>query len=461
MDTRSVMLSRLFILILSFGMVVHPALAQTRSPPDIAAAEAALRAGQAEAAWNLLEPYEFEKAGEEDFDYLMGLAALESGRPDRASFILERVVGVNPNHAAAQLDLARALFVLGDHERARQQFEATLKLDPPAPARQAAERYLAAIDERRGGRGIRTIGYLEAGVGTDDNVNAGVSGGAYFMPILNASVSAQPRRVDYESFAAGAEVTASNAAGGDLFVGVDLKRRQHRHWVVDSTRNGDYYDTRSFEGRIGFQQKIGAANALRVSTGRSRQTLDDKHGYRRSQSLMAEWRHTFGAATQSSLWLLDQRSRYGAVGTTSYRQYGGDQLLAGLGLVRGFGQANALIAHVTAYGGAERATDRAAGNLDGDKMLGGVRVGGQIRLLPALDLTASVGGSLTRYELYNLLFLKHRRDHVWDAMLGAQWRLNKEWTLKPQYAYSRSDSNFGAYDNERHDYSVTLRYDFR
>lgn len=460
-STRSVMLARLAILALSLAIFLHPALAQVRPTPDIAAAEAMLRTGQAEAAWKLLEPHEFEMAGQEDFDYLLGLAALESGRHDRASFVLERVIGVNPEHAAAQLDLARALFALGDYDRARQHLEAARRLDPPPPARQAIDGYLAAIDDRRAGGRIRTTGYLEAGFGTDGNLNAGVSNGSYFMPILNANLSSIGLRVDYEVFSAGFAATAANDTGGELFGGADLKRRQHRHRIVDTTRNADYYDTRSFEGRIGFQQKFGATDALRVSAGRSRQTLDDRHGYRSTQSMMAEWRHTFDAMTQGSLWLMDQRNRYGTVGTTSYRQYNGDQLLAGVGLVRGFGQANAVIAHLTAYGGGERATDRASGNLDGDKALTGARVGGQLRVLPELDLTASVGGSLTRYELYNLLFRSHRRDYLWDATLGAQWRINKEWTLKPQYAYSRSDSNFGAYDYERHDYSVTLRYDFR
>lgn len=453
--------ARFAVLFLSFAVFLHPALAQPRGAPDLAAAESLLRTGKAEAAWTQLEPYEFEKAGDEDFDYLLGLAALESGRIDRASFILERVVGVNPDHAAANIDLARTLFALGDHDRARQHLEVALRLDPPPAARQTIDRYMAAIDDRRASGRLKTTGYMEAGFGTDTNLNAGVSNGSYFMPILNANLSSVALRVDYEVFSAGVAATAADDTGGELFGGADLKRRQHRHRIVDSTRNGDYYDTRSFEGRVGFQQKVGASDALRVSVGRSRQTLDDTQGYRSTQSLMAEWRHTFDATTQGSVWLLDQRNRYGTVGTTSYRQYNGDQLLAGAGLVRGFGQNNAVIAHFTAFGGSERATDRASGNLDGDKALTGVRAGGQVRVLPELDITATVGGSLTRYELYNLLFTNHRRDWAWDATLGAQWRLSKEWTLKPQYAYSRSDSNFGAYDYERHDYSVTLRYDFR
>lgn len=455
------MIRRSFIFCLVLLAGLQPALARDGQSPDLASARSLLMSGKAEAAWVLLAPHEPELAGDEGFDYLLGVAALESGRHGRASFILERVVNVSPGHAAAQLDLGRAYFALGDFDRARQQFEATLRQDPPPGARTTAESHLAAMEPQNRAGGLRTTGYLEAGVGTDDNVNAGVSGGSYLMPILNLSLSSQARRVDHETFAAGVETSLSLNAKSDVFGGIDLKRRQNGHRTVDSTRNADYYNTRSADGRLGVQHKIDAANVLRLTASRMRLTLDDTQGYRRSQSLLAEWRHAFDATTQGSLWLLDQRSRYGTVRTTSYRQYGGDQLLAGFGLVRGFGQGNTVIAHLTAYGGSERATDRASGNLDGDKTLTGARIGGQVRVLPELDLTASLGGSLTRYELYNLLFYTHRRDHVWDAALGAQWRLNKEWTVKPQYAYTRSDSNIGAYDHERHDYSITLRYDFR
>ena len=47
-------------------------------------AESLMKAGKPEEAYNLLEPLEFEHSGEVRFDYLIGIAALDSGKPDKA-----------------------------------------------------------------------------------------------------------------------------------------------------------------------------------------------------------------------------------------------------------------------------------------------------------------------------------------------------------------------------------------
>lgn len=455
------MSARLANLSLILALALPPAFAGDDAMPDMARAEAWLRAGQSEAAWKLLEPFEFEFAGNQNFDYLLGLAALETGQPSRASFIFERVIGINPDHAAARLDFARALYAAGDYERARQEFEAVRQYAPPAMAEQTIRQHLAAIDNRTSTGKPRVSGYVEGGLGRDSNVNAGVSGGQYFMPILDATLSSEARRAAHASVAAGAELALASSPEQEFFAGIDIRRRHHQARHIDSTMNADYYDTRSFDGRFGVQQKLDGANALRVTTALSRQTLDDGHAYRRTQTLMTEWRHDFTAQAQGTVWVLDQRNRYGSVGDTSFRQYGGNQLLAGVGMISSVAASLPLLLHFSAYAGKEAATDIGHGNLDGDKQLAGLRIGSQIRLFPELDLSAALGGALTRYALTNPLFFDKRRDQVWDASIGAQWRMSDAWSLRPHYIYSRSDSNIGAYDNARHDYSLTLRYDFR
>jgi hypothetical protein len=52
--------------------------------PDLEQAEALLRASKAQQAYDLLEPHEFDEAGNLKYDYLFGLAALEAGKPEKA-----------------------------------------------------------------------------------------------------------------------------------------------------------------------------------------------------------------------------------------------------------------------------------------------------------------------------------------------------------------------------------------
>ena len=113
---------------------------------DLGKADALLKAGKAKEGYTLLAPHEYEMAGNVDYDYLLGIAALDSGKPDKASLALERVLAVNPNYIGARLDLARAYFALADYERAKTEFEAVQAQNPPPAAKTVIEQYLAAID---------------------------------------------------------------------------------------------------------------------------------------------------------------------------------------------------------------------------------------------------------------------------------------------------------------------------
>ena len=71
-----------------------------------------LQAGEPARAWELLSPLNDQRAGDPEFDYLLGLAALDTGRYTEAIFALERVLAVDPNYSQARAELARAYFAL-------------------------------------------------------------------------------------------------------------------------------------------------------------------------------------------------------------------------------------------------------------------------------------------------------------------------------------------------------------
>ena len=75
---------------------------------DLGQVEAQIRAGEAEQAYQRLLLFEGRLAGRVRYDYLLGLAALESGRPADATFAFERVLTLNPDFPGARLDMARS-----------------------------------------------------------------------------------------------------------------------------------------------------------------------------------------------------------------------------------------------------------------------------------------------------------------------------------------------------------------
>ena len=58
-----------------------------------------------------MKPLEADRAGEPDFDFVLGMAAIDSGRIAEAIFALQRVVDTQPENGPARAELGRALML--------------------------------------------------------------------------------------------------------------------------------------------------------------------------------------------------------------------------------------------------------------------------------------------------------------------------------------------------------------
>ncbi|MFG1488418.1 tetratricopeptide repeat protein, partial [Oceanospirillum sp. HFRX-1_2] len=85
---------------------------------------------QPERAYETLKPAELVYAGDAQYNYLLGMAAIDSGHPEDASWAFERVVAVMPHHAGARMDMARAFFQLKDYPRAEKEFQLLQAMNP-------------------------------------------------------------------------------------------------------------------------------------------------------------------------------------------------------------------------------------------------------------------------------------------------------------------------------------------
>ena len=89
---------------------------------------------------HLLSPEETRLAGNPLFDYLYGVAALDTGRLSNAIFALQRALAVSPSFSGARLELARAHYDAGNPSLARPLFERLLEEDPPDGVRAVVAR---------------------------------------------------------------------------------------------------------------------------------------------------------------------------------------------------------------------------------------------------------------------------------------------------------------------------------
>lgn len=111
-------------------------------------------------------------AGDPDYDYLLGVLLLDSGRPQDALFPLLRATQVKPQGLGIRLDLGRAYFETGENESARQVFEQLNKQNPPPRAAQVIDSYLQAIDRRAARYEPHWQALIELLGGHDSNANS-------------------------------------------------------------------------------------------------------------------------------------------------------------------------------------------------------------------------------------------------------------------------------------------------
>lgn len=144
-------------------------------PRVLQEARVLLAAKRAEDAYQLLAPHEYQWAGDRDFDYLLGAAAVDSGRPSEAVMALQRAVATDPQYSAARMELARAYYDLGDYDYSKSEFAQLLSEEPPDYARRVIDNYLLTIDKKTSSYRAGFQYFFEVDGGYDSNANGSTS----------------------------------------------------------------------------------------------------------------------------------------------------------------------------------------------------------------------------------------------------------------------------------------------
>lgn len=136
-------------------------------------------------AYDLLAPHAHDWSGDPEYDYLLGTAAVGSGRAGDAVMPLERVVAQDPDNRDARLALARAYYQSGDADLARIELE-QLGLSSLPGTYGAGARGRAAAAQGTGGPRQRRFRYFVLfDTGYDSNVNGATDNDAFLGLALN------------------------------------------------------------------------------------------------------------------------------------------------------------------------------------------------------------------------------------------------------------------------------------
>jgi len=442
----------LFYLVATGALALPAQAAETSLPTTEAALSRAaglINENRADEAYTLLYPLEEQLAGQRQYDYLLGLAELDSGRPELATIALERVLVVDPQFAGARMALARAYFAMGAYTAAETAFLQLLEYNPPPQVRIVVDRYLAAIKQRAEARRTQVRGYISTRIGRDTNANNATGVSTFQVPALNnLTVTLAPNNQKsasyYGELALGISAEHQISEGLGLYAGLDANHR-------DLPR-GHPFDQSGINGTFGVI--LGSApDTVRIGGLAGQSFLAGTKLYH-NLGVNASWQHVSG---RRDLWTL-----FGQVSSIRYNNAAlfnnnVDSILAGISETHAMGDSGKILISASLYGGYERDAHHRA---DGAKSLLGGNLGAQAKLTRQVSMYGSFGAQLGDYKRQNVAFLKTRYDRVYSASVGLAWILLKDVTLQTAYNYTSNLSTIVINQYNRTDVSMTLRWAF-
>lgn len=440
----------------TFAFVFVSALAvagvsSAAEPGDVAIdrARSLIRQGDFARAYELLEPRAESFSRDLDANYLLGVAALDSGHPGVAQMALERALVIDPGFLPARAELGRAYLLLGDVVGARRELSVVRDASPPADVAVSIERLIAQIEAADVAKSpaLKISGYLSGEGGHDSNVNAATNATVVNLPIFaNLPFTLAPlftaQRSSFVGMAGGVAVSAQVTDRASLFVVADLKLRDN---LQQSTFRPLTY---------------GALGGAQLTDGADRYSLGlNFSGYRvgsveldRRKGIFASWLRDISARDRVSVFGQYLENTFPQDKSQNTQTY----LLGGTWLHAYAGPgAPSISATLFVANEPQRNSDETVGR----KYLGG-RLTGEYRLQEGLRLVASVSHVYSRYGGTSAFFLTKRIEKRYDIDIGLAWSPARQWTVTPQLVYTRNDSSVAVSDFNRVQVLVTARRDF-
>lgn len=407
--------------------------------------------GNPQAAYNLLVPLQSERAGDPEYDFLLGSAALGIGKNTEAVFALERVLAVRPDATVARALIARAYFNLKETETAKREFENVKKQDVPPEVATTIDRFLDAIRRVEETKKVTIRGYIEVGGGYDSNVNSATAEGQVAVPSLGGTIvtltdSGREQSDGYITFGGGVGIRAPISSRFSVFGGVAYTNKSN----IDE----DNFSTYSWDLNGGLSYKRDR-DTVTLATQINAFFVDDpiyRNAYRESLGATLQWQHDFNARNQVSAYAQYAQLTYPDQGSRD-----ADRYVGGFGYAHAFGQ-NKRVAYAGVYGGTEQEKDDSFPQFGHD--LYGVRIGAQQFLNEKFSIFVNASVETRQYGGPDPSFFVDREDDQYSASGGIHFTPRKNLRLTLQGAYTDNSSNIPIYEFDRVLVSLILRNDF-
>ena len=407
-----------------------------------------------------------ELLGDPTFDFFYGIAAIDAGHPGEGVLALERYILVYPNNGDARFHLARGYFILGEDQRARDEFETLL---PKSAGEQqvAIERYLDAIRTRESRYQPTAKMYVEVGMGVDTNVNAGLGDGATpqvpglgtLPAVASNSISAR----EQDTFLTGSAGIQGNypvSPGVSLYgaVGIDMRRHMES--------NNDVFDQQSL-GATGGVSYLKEKNLYKAGAFVSQSWVDDQ-SYVLSYGLNGEWNHQLDQFNRLNLGVQLTRSEYDNMDVFLNKDKTGGMVVSTLtdrnsefvGVSGAWAHALAMPYQPVVTVSANYGEDRNQRNRDDlSRDIIGARVSFAMTPAESWGLSAGVGYQESRHQAIFTTNSENRQDTAWSLDGSLSYFYTKQLSVRVEAQIVDQSSNIGLFNYSREVVAVKMRYE--
>ncbi len=390
--------------------------------------------------------------GEPIYDYYFGIAAIDSGRASLGVLALERVLLNNPGNDLARLELARGYFVIGDFERAREEFLIMSNKQVPPSVRNSIEKYLASIKAEDPQFRTTWRTYAEFALGNNSNVNSSTNQNVLF-PIFgqnNPAILINPggaKQSAFNQLAVGTSVSGPIVPGIKYIAAIDASYRQHA--------NINNYDLGNLTLTGGTEFLL---DTSRVRTlGFISQANLDGDKLRDVSGVVVDWNKPLSKELTTRASMGYALLRYGTVNES--RDSNMPSVSIGGNYFLGGAWKSTLDVDFT-Y--AQEKNQK--GFADLSRSIYGVKTLLSLTPIARLQINLGVGYSKSNYDSTEPLAPTSnvmKTDDLLTTELAAQYQLTKGWSVRTEWLRAKNSSNVDLYSYKQDQVLMKMRYEWR
>lgn len=413
------------------------------SHADLKQIQAYIDQGDSQQAYRLAAQLLDENEGDPAFDFLYGVAAVDSGRVSEGVFALERVLLLQPGHNLARLELARAYYYLGHHAKARELFVQVLSVNPPALVKTRIQGFLDLISQKTVVEKTRFKSFVELWGGYDSNINSGPDSEPTVVILTNEALG---RSDVFSQVKLGAVLEHDYSTRATLLLNADADLRFYDTEVEQDYRNLSL----SAAHRWNYER-----DQIQVGLTGQKYYLDDDE-YRDLYGINVGWSHQLSkrSVLRTSLSINELTYDQSDYRDSTQSTLGANLLYAGQGWGTPIWFAGVFVGDETPD------EDGLLANAEADRSFYGASLGVQLSPQANLTLTPSIIYQSSDYRGEDWIYSVKREEDYSAFNLAVEWGLNKEWTLLANYNYAEAESNIELYEYERQQVMLGIRYNF-